>query len=147
MPGNSEFKDGVPLPNDHRTTVIAGVDGSGNVQAILVDSSGNLGVSAGSSATAAAPTINSGGFASVSTASWASLVTNALPRVIIDITNDLNSGVFISLDAGVTNHMYVQAGSSKLYDLGANGRTHSGSVHVKAVTANPTSGDVYCTLI
>lgn len=76
------------------------------------------------------------------------------PGRIIKITNTTDADIFVSTD-GTTDQDIVPAGGFVLYDLGGNRSNLSGSLdfhkfvrfYVREVSAAPTSGSVYLTLI
>ncbi len=95
-------------------------------------------------------TVRSLGFAAIS-ASYAAIGTAFLhPIQIICITNNTVGDMIFSFDGGVTDHLFIAAGSYKLFDLCTN-RTKLTTqfsiaqgtiISVKQSTA-PMSGSVY----
>ncbi len=77
------------------------------------------------------------------------------PCTIFKISNNTDGDMIFSVDGGLTDHMFLAAGSFTLYDLRANMKPRNqddyvlivgSQFSVKEVTT-PTSGDVYVEII
>lgn len=78
----------------------------------------------------------------------------ANPVRLIDIDNNTNANIFVSIN-GIDDHTFVAANGFKLFDYATNKSDAAGlfeqpqgdRIYVKSETSNPTSGNVYVTVI
>lgn len=67
---------------------------------------------------------------------------------IIHIVNDSNEDVLFSFDGGVTDHLFVKAGTFLLYDFGTNRGNSAPGLEIAptAIMINGSAGmgDIYC---
>lgn len=85
-------------------------------------------------------------FGAVTTAAYATLITNASQLRIrsVSIYNTLDQVALISVDGGVSGAIYVPASTGIVtVDLAANGLYSISNISVKAVGGNPGSGNIY----
>lgn len=144
---SKQFQVGEQLPlQDECLNAMAGVTSAGVVTKLTVNGSGELVVTTGggSATTEQASLEGSLGFASALTTYVKVLESADNDMTQIFFKNGYDKDVIISLDAGTTGPIYLDAGGTYVLDLAANGKHCSTDIHIKTVTAVPTSGTFYC---
>lgn len=87
------------------------------------------------------------GFASV-TSSYTTLLGPVAGRgVVILITNSLNAEVFLSLDGGTTDFIWLPVAAGMAIDLSANMAEYSGTISIKDLGSHPGSGSICASVI
>ena len=79
------------------------------------------------------------------TASYTLVTTVQGPCVLLDITHSFNQACVLSLDGGVTDHIFLVPNitvASQPVNFGANGTVWAGSIFIKHLGAAPTGGAV-----
>lgn len=95
--------------------------------------------------TEASPVYSQYPFGSI-TGAYTVALANATPSNIIDILNNTDVDLLISLD-GVTDNFLLIAGTGKVYDLYSNGLKVSGNISVKDTGVAPSVGSLITTLV
>lgn len=87
------------------------------------------------------------GFASI-TSSYATWIGPIAGRgVVILITNSLNNEVFISLDGGTTDFLWLPTASGIAIDLSANNAEYSGTIAIKDLGSHPNAGSICASVL
>jgi len=115
----------------------------GDYSALAVDSAGRLKstYTAGDPTTEATYAFGSLAFGSI-TGSYATLLTDANAKLLVDIVNTTDAAIFVSFDA-TNNHQYVAPNSSLRIPLGSHSRKESSNISIKHTGTAPTVGTVY----